>query len=174
MKIYLIRHGDPDYDQVTAAKYVGFGRDLSRLSEAGIQRARSIADNPIFDNIEQLVVSPYTRTMQTALEIIKVRAKELPVSVELLLHEWLPDKTGTKLKNPEQVKAAYLDYTNGTKFAELECETQTEVFERVKKVFDSYKQRNYQAIACVTHAEVIKLFAHVERVDYCEIYEIDY
>lgn len=92
MKIYLIRHGEPDYGQVTEAKYKGFGRDLSRLTSDGIQQAQAIANHAIFDESELLLVSPYTRTMQTALEI--TRFKEIPVCVELLLHEWLPDKTG--------------------------------------------------------------------------------
>lgn len=36
MKIYLIRHGEPDYGPVTNAGYTGFGRDLSPLTKQGV------------------------------------------------------------------------------------------------------------------------------------------
>ncbi|WP_207942255.1 hypothetical protein DOK78_000653 [Enterococcus sp. DIV2402] len=172
MKIYLIRHGEPDYGQVTEAKYKGFGRDLSRLTSDGIQQAQAIANHAIFDESELLLVSPYTRTMQTALEI--TRFKEIPVCVELLLHEWLPDKTGYKFENPEQMKVAYHDYLKGTKTSDLEFETKEEVYQRVASVFQHYKNAGYTCIACVTHAEVIRVFTKVERVKYCGIYEMAY
>ncbi|WP_414840774.1 histidine phosphatase family protein [Enterococcus saccharolyticus] len=80
MKLYLIRHGEPDYDQVTEANYKGFGRDLSRLTSEGIKQAQAHAKQPLFNTIELLLVSPYTRTMQTALEL--TRDKDIPVLVE--------------------------------------------------------------------------------------------
>lgn len=173
MKIYLIRHTEPDYQQVTEANYKGFGRDLSRITEKGIHQAKKLAEQPLFDEVELLLVSPYTRTMQTALEIVKERKQPLTINVELLLHEWLPDKTGTKLESCDQVGPAYQDYLNQTNFSKLECETQEEVKRRVEQVFDKYKQE-YNSIVCITHAEVIKLFTGVERVAYCGIYELEY
>lgn len=111
--------------------------------------------------------------MQKALEIVNVRKQPLNINVELLLHQWPPDKTGTKLKSGDQVGPAYQDYLNQTNFSDLECETKEEVKRRVEQVFDKYKQE-YKSIVCITHAEVIKLFTGVERVAYCGIYELEY
>lgn len=172
MKIYLIRHGDPDYHQVTEAKYKGFGRDLARLTETGIAQARANAGHSIFDEIELVLTSPYTRAMQTTLEM--VRFQSVPVIVELLLHEWLPDKTGTKLASAEQVPSTYLDYLHGTNQSPLQCESKEEVYQRVSQVFDIYKSKGYKCIACVTHAVVIRLFTGLETIDFCGIYELNY
>ncbi len=172
MKLYLIRHGEPDYEQVTEANYKGFGRDLSRLTSEGIKQAQALAKQPLFNTIELLLVSPYTRTMQTALEL--TRDKDIPVLVELGLHEWLPDKTGTKLERPEQVKTAYHDYLNGTQFSDLECESKSDVYQRVESVFQRYESAGYTSLACVTHAEVIRVLTGVEKVAYCGVYTYEY
>jgi Fructose-2,6-bisphosphatase len=99
MKIYLIRHSEPDFSQVDAAGYTGLARDLTRLTPKGIEIADKTAQSPIFNEVQMLLVSPYTRTMQTAQEILKYH--QIPTQVELLLHEWRPDKSGkwTSLKN---------------------------------------------------------------------------
>lgn len=45
MKIYLIRHSEPDFSQVDAAGYTGLARDLTRLTPKGIEIADKTAQS---------------------------------------------------------------------------------------------------------------------------------
>lgn len=175
MKVYLIRHSQPDFTQVDQAGYVGYGRDLTRLTPKGIQIAKKAAQDPIFDQIQMLLISPYTRTMETALEIVK-QHPELPTQVELLLHEWRPDLTGRRLNGYPQVKAAYEDYLHNTHKSTMDYETSDHVIKRVKKVLDKYKS-DYDCIGVVTHGQVIRRMLNMDmkvQIPYCGIYELDY
>ena len=95
MKVYLIRHSEPTYEQVTTAGLTGFGRELGSLTDRGIMLAQQCAQQPLFAQVQLILSSPYTRALQTALEI--VRFNDIPLKVELGLHEWLPDDTGVGL-----------------------------------------------------------------------------
>lgn len=175
MKVYLIRHSEPDFSQVDRSGYVGYGRELTRLTPYGVRVADKAALNPIFDKIQLLLVSPYTRTMETAMEFVKYHP-EIHTQVELLLHEWRPDKSGRKLANFSQRKRAYADYIQGTHYSGLDYETPEEIKQRVYSVLDRYKDQ-YTCIACVTHCQVIKQIAGIKdnvQIPYCGIYEIDY
>lgn len=175
MKVYLIRHSEPDFTQVDQAGYVGYGRDLTRLTPRGIDIADKAAKNPLFNNMQLLLVSPYTRTMETALEIVRYHP-QIPVTVELLLHEWRPDKTGRKLTGYPMVKAAYEDYLHNTHNSDLNYETADEVIHRVESVLDKYKDR-YDTIGCVTHGQVIRRMMNINtktQIPYCGIYRLNY
>lgn len=141
MRIYLIRHSEPDYEPVTEAGYVGYGRDLAGLSEKGITIAKQAAQNSLFEKVELLLSSPYTRALQTALEISK--KQNLEVKVELGLHEWRPDKTGRVLSSPQQVKEAFEYYEKYqgmlTPDAPFAYESSTEMRHRAKKFLTSIK-----------------------------------
>ncbi|KRO00491.1 histidine phosphatase family protein [Companilactobacillus kimchiensis] len=174
MKVYLIRHSQPDFTQVDKAGYVGYGRDLTRLTTKGIQIADKVAQSPIFDKMQLLLVSPYTRTMETAMEFVKYN--DVPTQVELLLHEWRPDKTGRKLEGYQQVKSAYNDYVHGTHNSGFDYETPQDIINRVESVLDKYKNK-YSCIGCVTHGQVIRQMVGLNlktQIPYCGIYQIDY
>ena len=175
MKVYLIRHSQPDFKQVDQAGYVGYGRDLTRLTPYGIKVAQKAALDPIFDQMQLLLVSPYTRTMQTAMEIVKIHP-DLPTQVELMLHEWRPDLTGRKLTGYPQVKAAYNDYLNNTHNSGMDYETADQIVNHVSSVLDKYK-KDYDCIGCVTHGQVIRRMKGMDmrtQIPYCGIYRLDY
>jgi len=73
MKVYLIRHSEPDFSQIEQNHCVGFSRELTRLTPHGIALAKQLAQSSIFDETQLLLVSPYTRAMETAMEIVKQR-----------------------------------------------------------------------------------------------------
>lgn len=171
MKVYLIRHSEPDFSQVDKAGYTGLARDLTRLTPKGIEIAEKAAQDPIFNEVQLLLISPYTRTMQTAQEILKY--KQIPTQVELLLHEWRPDKLGTQKPTDKQVQQAYNDYLNETHHSSLDFETKDEVKYRVDSVLDQYKNK-YDCIACVTHGGVIAQMTGETVIPYCGIYKIEY
>ncbi|BDZ31689.1 histidine phosphatase family protein [Lactiplantibacillus sp. WILCCON 0030] len=175
MKIYLIRHGEPDYTDVTANHYVGYGRDLGGLTPAGIKMAQRCAQQPELQQVQLILTSPFTRTMATTLEI--ARQVDVPVKVELGLHEWQPDRTGTLIENKAQVLESYTQYqrTPHQRPANFPYpyETSDEVRARVTAVFDKYAKQ-YDCIACVTHGEVMHQLTGQAKFDYCEIWPMTY
>lgn len=87
---YLIRHGEPTYDNLMEHGFFGFGRDLAPLTEEGKKHAEITAKDARLKDAALIVSSPYTRALQTA-QIIS-RETGLQVEVELDLHEWVADK----------------------------------------------------------------------------------
>ncbi|WP_010580977.1 histidine phosphatase family protein [Liquorilactobacillus vini] len=171
MIIYLIRHGEPDYAAVKAAGYLGFGRELAGLSKRGRWQAQQAAQDPIFDQIELLLSSPYPRALQTALELSRHQA--FPVKVELGLHEWLPAKHG--LVTDDQAAAAYQAYRQQPEFCQApwDYETVGELKKRAVNVFQKYAT-DYTTIACVTHGELIHQFTGNDQTDFCQIQKISF
>lgn len=51
MKVYLIRHSEPTYQQVTTAGLTGFGRELGGLTDRGIMLAQQCAQQPLFAQV---------------------------------------------------------------------------------------------------------------------------
>ena len=89
--IYLLRHGEPDYEPVRERRWPGSMADLAPLSAHGIEQATEAAHQLATVGAVKLVSSPFTRTLQTA-GIVACRVGLL-IEVEFDLHEWLPDDT---------------------------------------------------------------------------------
>ena len=170
MKVYLIRHSEPTYQQVTTAGLTGFGRELGGLTDRGIMLAQQCAQQPLFAQVQLILSSPYTRALQTALEI--VRFNDIPLKVELGLHEWLPDNTGIRTDTDEQAATAYKLYRQHagkrTIASPLPYETAAEMKTRVLATLNKYAT-SYDCIACVTHGEVMRQFGDQKDVDYCGV-----
>lgn len=175
MKVYLIRHSEPDFSQVKAANYLGYRRELTRLTPNGIQIAKKMATDQIFKEVEMLLISPYTRTLETALEITR-QHPQIPTQIELALHEWAPDKNDQARQTDQEVKTAYQDFINQTHLSTLNFESGSEVRNRVKSVLDRYKTK-YDCIAVVTHGIVIRQMMQLNNdvdIPYCGIYKLIY
>jgi len=166
MQVHLIRHSEPTYAQVNKANFTGFGRELGALTAHGIELAQQRAHDPLFQNVQLMLTSPYTRALQTALEI--VRFNDLPLKVELGLHEWLPDISGQRTDTDEEASAAYATYrqNNGERisYGGLPYESAVEVKNRVTDTLAKYAQQ-YDCTACVTHGEVMRQFGNHRDVD---------
>jgi len=106
MKIILIRHGEPDYSHVVQRGFVGSGLDLAHLSKEGEAQAAEAAKDARLDGAQLILASPYSRALHTA--AIISRHRNLPLEVELDLHEWLPDLTFTYRTDDEVVRAGKL------------------------------------------------------------------
>ena len=87
--IYLLRHGQADYEPVHERQWPGSMADLAPLSPAGYEQAMAAANRLAEVGASALVSSPFTRTMQTA-SMVSCRLA-LPIQVEFGLHEWIPD-----------------------------------------------------------------------------------
>ena len=92
--IYLLRHGQADYQPIRSRGWPGATADLAPLSELGqrqagqaARQARQLAGTGQI----RLVSSPVTRALQTA--GILAGHLGLSLTVEFDLREWLPDST---------------------------------------------------------------------------------
>lgn len=93
MELILIRHGQPDYSEVTERKYIGHGRDLAKLTELGKEQAEKVSRDERLKGAEIILSSPYTRALQTAAIISRNTGIQIEVETDLI--EWMPDLTFT-------------------------------------------------------------------------------
>ena len=89
--IYLVRHGEADYDLIGRRHWPGKLADLAPLTALGVGQAAAAGEQLDDVGAVKLLSSPFTRTMQTA-SAVSCRIS-LPIEVDLDLHEWLPDDT---------------------------------------------------------------------------------
>lgn len=106
--LYLVRHGEANYEYMLENGFWGFGRDFAPLSEKGKQQAELAAKDPRLKNAELIISSPYTRALQTA-QIIS-RETGIRVEVDIDLHEWIPDE-GNQYKTSEESFAFAREFT---------------------------------------------------------------
>lgn len=173
MKIVFIRHGEPDYMDVSSRKFKGHGRDLAHLTDLGKVQAKNASKSSELNDIELIVSSPYTRALQTAAIISKMR--NVDIEVELDLHEWLPDLTYTYDSDKFMLQAGKLLTLHKGKCpsnSEIQYESLSDIFKRANNCLQKYLK--YDKIAVVAHGILIRQFIFSETIPYCGISEIEY
>lgn len=105
--VYLLRHGEADYQPIRERGWPGAAADLAQLSRVGVEQARVAAEELAEVGATALVASPMTRALQTA--AILAGRLGLPLSVQFDLREWLPDSTFS-WRSVEDVRAAVADF----------------------------------------------------------------
>ena len=173
MEIVFIRHGEPDYKPCWEREFIGHGKDLACLTPEGVKRADEVSRNSILDGSELILVSPYTRALQTAAIISK--NIQLDITVEIDLHEFLPDKT-FQYKGKEEsdlLHKDFLDCLGSYPSGETRIwETIEEIKNRVIAVMKKYL--SYNKIIVVAHGGVIRRFTGVAEVNYCTPYVVNF
>ncbi|MGV8984096.1 histidine phosphatase family protein [Clostridium sp.] len=172
-KLILIRHGEPDYSLVAARNFRGHGMDLAQLTPKGIEQANIASKDERLDGASIIVSSPYTRALQTAAIISKERS--LDISIEVDIHEWLPDLTFNNRSDEEvniAVQECHLckgEYTdeNAKKWEKISV-----VANRAFKCLEKYL--NYEKIIVVSHGIVMRQFEYNTDIPYCGIIEVDF
>lgn len=172
-KLLFVRHGEPDYSPVTRRGWIGHGRDMAPLTEAGRDMAECVAEDPRLSGAELIVSSPYTRAMQTA--AILSRRLDLNIEVETDLHEWLPDLTYSYAGEDASRRAHLALLENrglcppgfSPRYEELFA-----VFQRVKSCLLPYADRGKILVVC--HAKVMRQFTRDPSIPYCGIREVDF
>ena len=145
---YLIRHAQPDYEPCSTRGYMGQGRDLAPLTEKGVQQAEAAAHDARLKDIKLIVSSPYTRALQTAAIISRITGA--PLTIEVDLHEWIPDLT--------------FRFSTGDEAVALR--------KRVRAVADKYAHMD--GVAFVSHGMALRTLRTMHDVGYAEIVELDY
>ena len=91
-QIYLVRHGEPDYETVDSRGLPGLAADTAPLTPEGAKQAQVVADLLSGIGATYLVSSPFTRALHSA-AIIGHRLA-LGVRVDYDLRDWLPESSG--------------------------------------------------------------------------------
>jgi broad specificity phosphatase PhoE len=105
--IYLVRHGEADYELIGKRRWPGKLADLAPLTARGVEQAAVAGEHLSNVGAVKLLSSPFTRTMQTA-SAVSCRI-HLAIEVDLDLHEWLPDDT-FRWHNLAEVRALVADF----------------------------------------------------------------
>jgi broad specificity phosphatase PhoE len=173
MDIIFIRHGEPNYTPCDERGFIGQGRDMAPLSQYGVEQSENVSRCNLLTGSQLIVSSPYTRALQTA--AIISRNTQIPIQVEIDLHEFIPDKT-FRMKGAEESHQLHKDF--------CECkgvypvgetrnwETIDEIIGRVKPVLEKYM--NYNKIIVVAHGGVIRRFVGKGIIEYCKPYEVKF
>lgn len=172
-KLILIRHGEPDYSYVTERGFKGHGRDLAPLTQRGVEQARAASKDSRLDGAQLIVSSPYTRALQTAAIISKGRG--LDISIEIDIHEWIPDLTFSYSSTEEAAAACKECCLNKGDYEEgdnRKWEKLSSVANRAFKAMEKYL--NYDKIIVVCHGIVMTQFEFCEDIPHCGIIEVDF
>lgn len=130
MKVIFVRHGNTDYTKVDNRNFVGLGFDFVPLSEKGIIEIHEIKNDQRLLGAELLLSSPFTRTLQTAAIIGNEINQD--ITVEMDLHEWLPDRTFS-YKSSEEGIDFYYDFLNTKGIHPIDRAVNWESFANVRK-----------------------------------------
>lgn len=170
---YLIRHGEPVYDQMYEKGFFGFGRDFAPLSEKGKEQAERTAKDIRLKDAVLIISSPYTRALQTA-QIIS-RETGIRVEVDIDLHEWLPDLDNRYKTAEESFELAKEfrkfkgEYPEGEK---LRWESLSHMRKRMRRVADKYS--DYDKVIFVGHGMALRCLTYIEKMQPAEIIECTY
>jgi broad specificity phosphatase PhoE len=101
---YVVRHGETDWCIARERRLKGAAFDLIPLTPLGIQQIEQTVELLRPKDVQLILSSPMTRTLQSA--AVASRALDLPLAVEFDLHEWVPDLTYS-WESAEEVTAAH-------------------------------------------------------------------
>ncbi len=153
MKVILIRHGEPRYDEVLKRNYRVIRNDLGRLTALGVKQAETVSLDERLKGATLIVSSPYTRSLQTA--AIISRLTNIPLTVENDLHEWIPDYN---FSHPDMVDTAYHDFMKhrGVSYPEkkVDWESLESLETRTKNAIRPYLE--HEKIIVVCHGMVMR------------------
>lgn len=172
MKIYMIRHGIPDYSYVDEHNFIGHGNDLAALDNNYIDDVIKTSKDKRLKNAEIIISSPYTRALQTAAIISK--ENNLNIVVEPDLREWEPDLTyqykGRDMR--EISKDFYACDGIEPSDRKVNWESKEKLKNRIESVINKYKKIN-KCVIFVYHQTAMQSILGNKKIEPCEIVEYD-
>lgn len=165
MQVVVMRHGERDDQLCYERGFIGQGLELAPLTANGIKQAEEAAKNHLIDQCSIIVSSPYTRCMQTAAIVSRLRG--IPLTVEVDLHEWIPDLTYQNKPGEGKRYAEEFSFYKGVYPKDRVCVWESiEMMEkRLMGVLNRYQ--NYNKILLVTHGMLMHQFKPYEHIPYC-------
>lgn len=170
MKLYLVRHGETDWQLVAKRGVTGMAASLAPLTSMGRLQIDTIAADYRLQEAEAILCSSYARALESA--ALLSRKLNLPLYVEYDLHEWLPQRDPHADLSAELLQRASEDLEREMLEASARetapWESLAEVRSRVLGVLKRYRQ--FSTLVVVTHAVVISSLLGAKRsVDHAEI-----
>jgi len=169
MNLYLIRHGQTNWDLLDQKGVVGMAASAAPLTELGRLQIETIAKDYRLADAEIILSSSYARALESAAILSRVLDK--PLIVEYDLHEWLPQTDPLQAVDEELLLKASEEFIHETE-REVPWEKFSQVRSRVLSVLERYNK--YKSIVVVTHAVVISsLLGAKKPVDNAEIVALE-
>jgi broad specificity phosphatase PhoE len=171
VRVYFVRHGETDYDVVTARGVRGWATSFAPLSPIGRLQIDTIARDYRLQDASAIVCSSYARALESAALLSRTLNK--PLYVEYDLHEWLPQKDPLGEIDGALLERASGELRPGSASADdAPWESIDEVRERVLSVLGRY--RGFEPLIVVTHAVVIQSLLGTPRaIEHAEIVPFD-
>ena len=178
MKIYLMRHGEPTYEDCFRMGLKGQGAELGQLTAAGIAQAEEGAKDPRIQDVDLIVSSPYPRALQTA--AIVSRRIDRPIEVAVGIFEWMPDLDSAEM-SPKDIYDAWQEYkqSGGVHLPEHRYhnwETHAQLRARVLPWVQRYAARtDIEKLLIVCHGGVMRALLNepsLKKIHFCEIREL--
>ena len=156
-QIYLVRHGEPDYEPIDSRGWPGRAADSAPLTALGMKQAEELADILGGIRATYLVSSPFTRALHSA-AIIGHRLA-LGVKVDYDLRDWLPDHTGL-WRSAADVRAAQAEFETydgeWPDGIQRSWEPLSRVRERARAALARHTASTDGPVLAITHATVIR------------------
>lgn len=165
MQVIVIRHGERNYAPCYERNFIGQGLELAPLTENGVKQAEEVAHSSLLENAELIVSSPYTRCMHTAAIISRIT--NIPLNVEVDLHEWIPDLTFQNKNGEGQLHGKEFSECKG-RWQEGEkrnWENIDMMEKRLLGVLNKYTE--YNKIIIVTHGMLMHQIKPYGHIPYC-------
>lgn len=172
MQVVVIRHGERDDQPCCDRGFIGLGLELAPLTPKGISQAEEAAGNGLIAGCELIVSSPYTRCMQTA--AIISRLANIPLAVEIDLHEWIPDLTFRNQAGEGRLYGEdFKNHKGKYPVGETRNWESIEMMEnRLRSVLDRYVC--HSKIAIVTHGMLMHQIKPYDHIPNCFVDEFTY
>jgi len=163
VQVVVVRHGERDDAPCHERGFIGQGLELAPLTENGVRQAEFAAQNPLINGAQIIVSSPYTRCLQTAAIISRIR--NIPLTVEIDLHEWIPDLSfQNKGGESKELGKDFSDNRGKYPVGETRLWESIDMMERrLLDVLNKYV-KDYTKIVIVTHGMLmhqIKQYGHI-------------
>lgn len=170
MRLYFIRHGEPDYGSLASPRLGTRAHDLAPLTPIGRLQIDTIARDYRLEEVDAVLSSSYARALESAALLARSLGK--PFFVEVDLHEWRAHPDPALELDPDLLRRAGERLRFGEDPGDGPWETLDEVRARALSVLRRY--RRFEALAVVTHAVVIASVVGTARpVDHAEIVPFD-
>lgn len=171
MRLYFVRHGEPDYGSLRGSGFGPLAPDLAPLTSIGRLQIDTIANDFRLREVDVVLSSSYPRALESA--ALLARSIGRPFYVEVDLHEWRPHADPDRQADPELIAQAAQRLRFGQDPGEGPWETLDEVRERTVRVLRRY--RRFERVAIVTHAVVIaSIVGTLRTVEHAEIVPFDF
>lgn len=169
MKIYMIRHGIPDYSYGDSHGFIGHGNDLAPLDMKKIDNVIIASKDNRLKEAQLIVSSPYTRALQIAAIISK--ETNLNIYIEPDLREWEPDLTYRYKGNDLRLIVKDFITCNGIKpkDREVNWESKENLKERIQNIINKYK--DYNCVIFVFHQMAMQSILGDKKIEPAEIVE---